>query len=368
MSESSSNSELIKYIQSGDYDQFTSLYKQVNANESLCDENGCTLLHWAAINNRVKIIDYLLNQPHLGHNNFINTPAGTLNEIPLQWACRNDKFTYILHILITHKSDLNHKNIYGHTALHIACKCGNIHIAYLLLCNGADIDAVDIYGNTALYCLLLDKDESLSTENKRQIIHLLLNFNTNLLHLNNNNHTAMHIMSTLVRDFDPYLALLLVEKGCTIKPEPENQKSTHAKLGLGQRTRQPIVLYTRNTQGITAYDLAKQLRNLHMIHFLFDQYCYHILPSYFPVIIMTFTVIMSFLILHYFNVWYSICIIIVLYTISSKITQEYIAQARARLQLGWVYGTCVYVRAYMCIYVYIRVYSVYTLSLCVYTR
>ena len=75
MSESSSNSELIKYIQSGDYDQFTSLYKQVNANESLCDENGCTLLHWAAINNRVKIIDYLLNQPHLGHNNFINTPA-----------------------------------------------------------------------------------------------------------------------------------------------------------------------------------------------------------------------------------------------------------------------------------------------------
>lgn len=124
-------SKLKELVQIGAYDKFLDLLRSEQSNDvkfdSLTDPDGCTLLHWAAINNRVRIAQFLLN----AHCD-INSSGGVLQEIPLQWAVRNDKFGTMVHMLIRRGSHVNHRNIYGHTALHIAIAHGNIHNAFIL--------------------------------------------------------------------------------------------------------------------------------------------------------------------------------------------------------------------------------------------
>lgn len=122
-------------VQMGAYDKFLDTIRSQQSNdneniklESIIDKDGCTLLHWAAINNRVRIANYLLSY---GNGN-INFSGGILQEIPLQWAVRNDKFNTMVHMLIRCGSHVNFKNRYGHTALHIAVAHGNIHNAFIL--------------------------------------------------------------------------------------------------------------------------------------------------------------------------------------------------------------------------------------------
>ena len=55
---------------------------------------GCSLLHWAALNNRVRISQYLIN-----HGAIINISGGILGESPLQWAIRR-KYYCIVQLLI----------------------------------------------------------------------------------------------------------------------------------------------------------------------------------------------------------------------------------------------------------------------------
>ncbi len=118
------------YVQQGQYDQLQQLLQNEGSNFELLkgiDDNGCTLLQWAAINNRVEIASFLISK-----GVEVNQPGGKLNEIPLIWASRNDKFTLMIHLLIRNKSYINYKNVHGHTALHIAARSGNIHIAFIL--------------------------------------------------------------------------------------------------------------------------------------------------------------------------------------------------------------------------------------------
>lgn len=51
---------------------------------NLSDKDGCTLLHWAAINNRLQIVKYLISR-----RADVNAVGGINGEIPLQWAVRH---------------------------------------------------------------------------------------------------------------------------------------------------------------------------------------------------------------------------------------------------------------------------------------
>ena len=123
--------DLVLFTQLGD---FVSLQKHISEITSsgtdintILDESQCSLLHWAAINNRLKISLYLLSL-----NANINASGGTLMETPLHWAIRNDKSTFLVHLLICKGSNINQKNIYGHSALQVAVRSGNIHNCFLL--------------------------------------------------------------------------------------------------------------------------------------------------------------------------------------------------------------------------------------------
>jgi ankyrin repeat protein len=83
------------------------------------DDNNCTLLHWAAINNRVEITNFLID-----HGLIHAISGGILQETPLQWSLRK-KYYRIMNIIYTRSQcNLYHKSIHGYDALHLACRLG----------------------------------------------------------------------------------------------------------------------------------------------------------------------------------------------------------------------------------------------------
>jgi ankyrin repeat protein len=136
------DADIVRAVQYGDQEFVANLVVRSKRNEHLvltaarC--NRLWLLHWAAVNNRVQIAELLLNNGLVSTgkggsgDDGINLPAGELNETALQWAVRNDAFTYMVKLLLDHGADISHKNANGHDALSIACIFGNIHMAYIL--------------------------------------------------------------------------------------------------------------------------------------------------------------------------------------------------------------------------------------------
>lgn len=56
--------------------------------------------------------------------------------------------------LINKGSNLNHKSVTGMDTLHVACRAGNVKMAYLILSAGAYVDTTDGDGDTPfLWCL-----------------------------------------------------------------------------------------------------------------------------------------------------------------------------------------------------------------------
>ena len=96
---------------------------------------------------------------------------------------------------------LEHKSLYGYSALFLSSQLGNVNQMYLLLMRGANIDTTDNNGDTPLYWILLN--ENIASANAHvdgysplDPLRLLLAHKTNVLHLNNNKVTAMHILCT----------------------------------------------------------------------------------------------------------------------------------------------------------------------------
>lgn len=73
-------------------------------------------------------------------------------------------------------SGINQKNLGGATALHLACRTGNLKIAELLIENGADVNAVDAEGWTPLMRASLMQNA--------EIVNLLLSKNASVTSLN----------------------------------------------------------------------------------------------------------------------------------------------------------------------------------------
>ncbi|KAJ1429039.1 ankyrin repeat-containing domain protein, partial [Ochromonadaceae sp. CCMP2298] len=91
------------------------------------DGSGCSLLHWAAINNRSEIARLLMEA------GIAQTAGGVLGESPLQWAVRRRYYSMMEQIVQRGQCDLSHRSTQGNDALMLACKLGDISAAFLLL-------------------------------------------------------------------------------------------------------------------------------------------------------------------------------------------------------------------------------------------
>jgi palmitoyltransferase len=158
---------LISAVQYGDQNLIISAIRDNHISPNLCDESGCSLLHWASINNRVGIVRYLL-----GQGADANWVGGTLREIPIQWAARNGRYCQLIRLLVDAGSNLHHKNAHGVDVLHTAVRCGNVHTAFLLLSAGASPNTLDESGETPLHYLLKGSVNMSATD----LIRLLLRF------------------------------------------------------------------------------------------------------------------------------------------------------------------------------------------------
>jgi ankyrin repeat protein len=194
---------IIQAVQVGNF-EFVQDYI-VKFSPFILDNFKCSLFHWAAINNRVNIMNFLIDQLiNLQKNemkydnnlllNIINKSGGDLNEIPLQWAVRNHNNIYMVKLLLSIGSNLFHKNIYGNDALFIAVESNSLHIVYMLLNNGADVNTTNNDGNTPLNWLLLNH-----ARNSIEMQRLLLKFhaNTSNLKLYNGDGNYLHHLISL---------------------------------------------------------------------------------------------------------------------------------------------------------------------------
>uniref|UniRef100_A0A6U0W6Y3 Uncharacterized protein n=1 Tax=Pinguiococcus pyrenoidosus TaxID=172671 RepID=A0A6U0W6Y3_9STRA len=108
------------------------LVEQKGVLSNAVDKDGCSLLHWAAINGHARITEYLLSQGADPNNS-----GGVLDEIPLQWAAREGKLQ-VMRLLVDAGSRLEHVNVQGRTVLHTAVLQQRRNVLLFLLAYGAD--------------------------------------------------------------------------------------------------------------------------------------------------------------------------------------------------------------------------------------
>ncbi|KAI3366488.1 hypothetical protein L3Q82_000622 [Scortum barcoo] len=106
------------------------------------DKENVTLLHWAAINNRIDLVKYYISKGAI-----VDQLGGDLNSTPLHWATSVDPTRLLLTFNVSvNLGDKYHKN----TALHWAVLAGNTTVISLLLDANANVDAQNIKGETPL--------------------------------------------------------------------------------------------------------------------------------------------------------------------------------------------------------------------------
>ena len=241
--------EIVEAVQYGHLQTFLDFINSHRTSPSpMIDVEGCSLLHWAAINNRISYIHLLLDK---GAN--INYAGGLLNENPLQWAVRNPLHGNIVLDLIKRGADMNHLSNIGMDAVQIACRSGNVNIVYLLLIHNANMDSPDHHGDTALHWLLKNPE----LENQLDLIRLLLRFGADLYKEDSQGNNAILILCQSKR----YISKRLLSIVC--------------KYG-GKRLIKSVSSKTGQSPQQTAYSTG----NYQMIQFMFDLYIYYTLPSW----------------------------------------------------------------------------------------
>ena len=91
------------------------------------DEDGCSLLQWAAINGRDNVVRLLLER---GAD--CNAVGGVLEENALQWACRQGRSSCAV-LLRESGGDPTHRGKEGGTAVHLCCRYGQVAILAFLI-------------------------------------------------------------------------------------------------------------------------------------------------------------------------------------------------------------------------------------------
>jgi ankyrin repeat protein len=138
-------SAFVRAAQIGDLETIKDLFKQGEASAQDIDDDGTTALHWAAINNRMSVCQYLIEQGAL-----VDVKGGDLQATPLHWACRNG-LVYIAHLLINHGADPLRTDNQGFNALHLATHSSNVLLVIYLLHHGLPVDATDPNERTACH-------------------------------------------------------------------------------------------------------------------------------------------------------------------------------------------------------------------------
>ncbi|XP_065835714.1 palmitoyltransferase ZDHHC17-like isoform X2 [Oscarella lobularis] len=136
--------DLTKATQFGVYDRIVQLVEHDNVDPTQADEQKITALHWAAINNRIKISKYLIK-----HGAVVDSYGGELNSTPLHWATRQGHLPMVV-TLIQHGANAEALDGEGLTPFHLASQYGHTGIVLYLLARLQKPNVKDQKGMTPL--------------------------------------------------------------------------------------------------------------------------------------------------------------------------------------------------------------------------
>ncbi|KAB5541857.1 hypothetical protein PHYPO_G00084760 [Pangasianodon hypophthalmus] len=191
------------------------------------DKENVTLLHWAAINNRIDLVKYYISKGAI-----VDQLGGDLNSTPLHWATRQGHLSMVVQLMKL-GADPSLIDGEGCTCVHLAAQFGHTSIVAYLIAKGQDVDMMDQNGMTPLMWAAY---RTHSVDPTR----LLLTFNVSVnlgdkYHKNTALHWAVLAGNTTVIS-------LLLEANANVDAQ--------------------------NIKGETALDLAKQRKNVWMINHL----------------------------------------------------------------------------------------------------
>ena len=115
----------VKAVQFGDFQTVKSLLDSHQVSANAVDNDGCSLLHWAAINNRVEIATLLIRSGAI-----VPCAGGVLAESPLHWAVRRN-YCKVVGLLLAEGADVSYRSNMGLDALSLACHLGNTVIVFV---------------------------------------------------------------------------------------------------------------------------------------------------------------------------------------------------------------------------------------------
>lgn len=257
-------------------------------------EDGVTLLHWAAYNNRIAIARLLIES---GAD--VNIKGGTLEETPLMWAMRR-KFYAMGALLVESGAKFDIESKTGYDVVHNAVRLqsdtlgGDVEGLFLLLEWGANPDHVDKNGDTPISWVARNKFGSRA----RDMILLLLRYHDMY-------KGAKPYYELQMEKFNGNSLLHDLAQKTPTQGESISYADLNAALAVHQhpevsswkgKTRASV----ENSDGLSAYQVAQMSRNTYMGLFLLDALLYNQAPRVLPGLVSSSVVLgFAFLLGHF---------------------------------------------------------------------
>lgn len=207
--------------QSGDLSKVKEMISSGEVTAKDTSDDGITGLHWAAINNRLSVVKYLIENEHSRAD--VNQLGGKLAASPLHWACRGGLVYVVDYLLSNTDADPTLKDSQNYNALHLAVLSSNITlISYIILrCVVGDqsiyIDDADLINCTPLHWAAYQGD-ILS-------VNLLLQYGADVSKVDKNLMTPLHW--AFIRG-SKYVLAALEEAGSDIFAKNDTGKDSFA--------------------------------------------------------------------------------------------------------------------------------------------
>uniref|UniRef100_A0A8C3P6L3 Palmitoyltransferase n=1 Tax=Chrysemys picta bellii TaxID=8478 RepID=A0A8C3P6L3_CHRPI len=108
------------------------------------DKENVTLLHWAAINNRLDLVKFYISKGAV-----VDQLGGDLNSTPLHWAIRQGHLSMVI-LLLKCGADPTLIDGEGYSSIHLAVVFQHMPIIAYLISKGQSVDTTDFSGQTPL--------------------------------------------------------------------------------------------------------------------------------------------------------------------------------------------------------------------------
>ncbi|XP_047373374.1 palmitoyltransferase ZDHHC13 isoform X2 [Sciurus carolinensis] len=141
--EDSSNCDIVKATQYGIFERCKELV-EAGYDVRQPDKENVSLLHWAAINNRLDLVKFYISKGAV-----VDQLGGDLNSTPLHWAIRQGHLPMVI-LLLQHGADPSLIDGEGFSSIHLAVLFQHMPIIAYLISKGQSVNMTDVNGQTPL--------------------------------------------------------------------------------------------------------------------------------------------------------------------------------------------------------------------------